>query len=177
MSTSRQISYRYPHETDTVASLLQDPEFLRVRAESQGDRNVSVRVTPEGDAVRVVVERDQTAELPSFAKKLFKSENRVIDDTTWRRDGDRWVAEYRIDIKGAPGKVAGRSELVPDGDGCKYVTRFEVTASVPFVGAKLEEYVADRIASTMESGVQTNAARLATEQSGVHTNAASVATA
>ncbi len=160
MPAARKISYRYSCETATVAELLLDPNYLRTRCESLGDRNVDVRVTPQGDAYRVVVARDQVAELPSFAKKLFKTENRVVDDTLWRRDGDRWVADYKIDIPGTPGKVAGRSELIPDGNGCRYVTRFEVTANVPLLGAKLEEYVADRIASTMESGVQTNAARL-----------------
>jgi hypothetical protein len=161
MPTPREISYRYSCETDTVAELLRNAEYLRTRCESFGDRNVDVRVTPQDDGVRVVVERDQVAELPSFAKRLFKSENRIVDDTVWRRVGDRWVAEYTVDIKGAPGKVAGRSELIPDGDGCKYVTRFEVTANVPLLGSKLEEYVADRIASTMQSGVHTNAERLA----------------
>jgi hypothetical protein len=161
MATERTFTYRYEHDADAVAQLLRDPSYLKARCEAAGERNVEIQVEPQGDAVRVIVARDRTTSLPSFAKKLYRGDNRVVDDTLWRRQGDRWVGEYTITIGGAPGTIRGRSELVPDGAGCTYESRFEVTATVPLLAGKVEAFVAESVASGLLSGAQRNAERLA----------------
>jgi hypothetical protein len=161
MATERTFTYRYEHAAEAVAQLLRDPSYLKARCEAAGERNVEVRVEPEGDAVRVVVARDRTTALPAFAKKIYSGESRVIDETVWRRQGDRWVGEYTITITGAPGTIRGCSVLVPDGAGCTYESRFEVTAKVPLLAGKLEELVAENVASGLRSGALKNAERLA----------------
>ncbi len=160
MPTPRSITYEYPSHPDAVIALLRDPEFLRRRAEAAGESNVQVEVEEVGDGVRVVTKRDKAVELPSFAKRMFQPSNRIIEDTTWRRNGDQWVAEYEIEIQGIPGQVRGRSSLVPTAAGCRYESSFEVTARIPVVGGKLEGFVAERVEEQLRSNAARNAEQL-----------------
>jgi hypothetical protein len=160
MPTPRTVTYEYSAAPDVVAALLRDPEFLKSRSEQAGDKNVEVRLEELGDGLRVVVARDKEVDLPSFAKRMFQPKNRITDDVRWRREGERWVAEYTLDISGVPGEVKGRSTLAPSAEGCTHELHFEVTARVPLVGGRLESFVADRVAETFREHAVRNAQRL-----------------
>lgn len=160
MPTPRTVTYEYPAAPDTVAALLRDPEFLKSRSEQAGDKNVEVRVEELGDGLRVVVARDKEVDLPSFAKRMFQPKNRITDDVRWRREGERWVADYTLEIAGVPGEVKGCSTLAPSSGGTVHELRFEVTARVPLLGGKLESFVADRVAETFRDHAVRNAQRL-----------------
>src|SRR5689334_6916290 len=99
MPTPRSLTYDYASNPDEVFALLRDPEFLRRRCEAAGESNVDIQIDETGDGVRVFTARDKAVELPSFAKRMFQPQNRIVENTTWRRQGDRWVAEYAIEIK------------------------------------------------------------------------------
>jgi hypothetical protein len=157
MSTPRKITYEYAAKPDAVFALLHDKNFLRERAEAAGETNVEVTVEEVPDGFRVVVARDKEVELPAFAKKMFKPQNRITDDTTWRRQGEQWVASYEVVVAGIPGQVKGKSTLAPSAKGCHYESNFEVTARIPIVGAKLEGMVADRIEETFRANAERNA--------------------
>jgi hypothetical protein len=160
MPTPRRITYEYASDPDTVAKLLHDPVFLKSRSEAAGETNVDVRVEEVGDGMRVMVARDREVELPSFAKKMFSPQNRITEDTTWRRQGDHWVAEYHVQVAGIPGEVRGRSTLRPTAKGTQYESSFEVTARIPIVGGKLEAVVADRLEETFRANAERNAKQL-----------------
>jgi len=155
MTTPRTVIYEYPSDADTVATLLRDPTFLRSRCEAAGENNVEVTIEETAQGLRVVVSRDKDVALPAFAKRMFQSANRIVDDTMWSRRNGRWVADYAIEIQGIPGEVRGHSELVPSATGCRYESSFEVTARVPLLGAKIEGFLADRV----EEGLRANARR------------------
>jgi hypothetical protein len=161
MSTPRRITYQYAKDPDTVAALLHDPEFLRHRAESNGESNIEIKVEATPDGMRVLIARDKEVDLPAFAKKMFTPQNRITEDTRWRRENGQWVADYHVNVAGIPGEVRGRSKLIatPSG-GCSYESAFEVTARVPLVGAKLESIVADKLEQTFRTNAERNAERL-----------------
>ncbi|MFT3926101.1 MAG: DUF2505 domain-containing protein [Myxococcales bacterium] len=160
MPTPRSLTYDYASNPDEVFALLRDPEFLKRRCEAAGESNVDIQISETGDGVRVITARDKAVDLPSFAKRMFQPQNRIVENTTWRRQGDRWVAEYAIEIKGIPGEVRGRSTLAPSPMGCRYETRFEVTARIPVVGGKLEGFVAERIEEQLRTNAERNDAQL-----------------
>jgi hypothetical protein len=158
MSTPRTITYDYASNPDEVLNLLKDPEFLRRRAEAAGESNVDVQVMETQDGINVVTARDKAVELPSFAKRMFQPSNRIVENTTWRRQGNQWVAEYAIEITGIPGEVRGRSTIAPTAQGgSRYESRFEVTARIPLVGGKLEGFVAERIEEQLRANAERNA--------------------
>jgi hypothetical protein len=160
MPTPRKITYEYPADPDTVAALLRDPEFLKKRAEAAGEKNIEVKIEELPDGLRVVVARDKDVELPSFAKRMFNPQNRIIDDTKWQRRDGQWVAEYEVVVAGIPGEVRGKSTLTPTAQGCSYESAFEVTARIPIVGGKLEGFVADKVEETFRSNAERNAEHL-----------------
>ncbi|MDB4989561.1 MAG: hypothetical protein JWN04_4739 [Myxococcaceae bacterium] len=157
MSTPRRITYEYAANPDAVFALLHDKDFLRQRAEAAGETNIEVTVEEVPDGFRVVVARDKEVELPAFAKRMFKPQNRIVDDTTWRRQGDNYVASYQVQVAGIPGEVKGKSTLIASAKGCQYESNFEVTARIPIVGGKLEGIVADRIEETFRANAERNA--------------------
>ena len=157
MSTPRRITFEYAANPDAVAALLQNKAFLTQRAQAAGETNIEVTVETVPDGFRVVVARDKEVDLPAFAKKMFKPQNRIIDDTTWRREGTQWVGDYEVQVAGIPGQVRGKSTLAPSAKGCQYESNFEVTARIPLVGAKLEGIVADRIEETFRFNAERNA--------------------
>ena len=154
MTTPRNFLYEFPLNVEDMAALLRNPEFLRWRAEAAGDKNVEVSVEESPSGLRVTVARDREIALPNFAKKMFQSKNRVVDETVWKRDGERWVAQYEIQIPGIPGEVRGRTSIVPSADGCRYESNFEVTSKVPLFGGKLESFVADKVEETMRANAE-----------------------
>ncbi len=160
MPTPRRITYEYATDPDTVAKMLHDPEYLRRRSENAGETNVDVKVEALGDGMHVMVARDREVELPSFAKKMFSPQNRIVEDTTWRRQDGQWVAEYFVSIAGVPGEVRGRTVLKASANGTVYESSFQVTARIPIVGGKLEAVVADRLEETFRANAERNAKHL-----------------
>jgi hypothetical protein len=154
MPTPRNLLYEFPLKVEDMAALLRDPAFLRWRCELAGDKNVEVSVEESAGGLRVTVARDREVALPAFAKKMFQSKNRVVDQTVWKREGERWVAQYEIQIPGIPGEVRGRTSIVPSAEGCRYESNFEVTSKVPLLGGKLESFVADRVEETLRANAE-----------------------
>jgi len=161
MPTRRTMRVEYAVSPARIADLLRDPDFLRRRCEAAGEKNVEVSIEEHSDGLRVVVARDKEVDLPSFAKRMFSPKNRIVDDTRWRREGDRWVGQYRIQITGVPGDVEGRSTVEPTATGCRYESSFAVDARVPLVGGKLEAFVADRVEETFWANARRNEEQLA----------------
>jgi hypothetical protein len=91
---------------------------------------------------------------------MFNPQNRITENTRWRRDGDQWVAEYQVAIAGVPGEVKGKSRLAPSTVGCHYESSFEVTSRIPIVGGKLESWVADKLLETFQQNAQRNEEQL-----------------
>lgn len=157
MSTPRSFQYEYGKDADAVAAMLRDPEFLRWRAEAAGDTNIDVRIEPAPTGMRVTVARTREVNLPGFAKKMFGSVNRIVDETVWKQEDGRWVGEYAINITGIPGEVKGSISLVPLATGCRFESAFEVTSKVPMFASKLESFVADKVEETLRANAERNA--------------------
>ncbi|MFT3923933.1 MAG: DUF2505 domain-containing protein [Myxococcales bacterium] len=160
MPTARTIHYEYPANPDQIIALLKDPAFLKRRCEAAGERDVDVRVEPTSDGVRVVIAREKTIDIPAFARRLFEPTHRAVESTAWSRKGDRWVADYTVEVQGFPGKVSGRSTLTPSSSGCHYESTFEITARVPLIGGKIEGLLADGLAEQLVVNAQRNESAL-----------------
>jgi hypothetical protein len=160
MPTPRTVTWDYATGPDDVAALLRDPEYLKRRSEEAGEKNVEVTIEDTLDGMRVVVARDKEVELPGFAKRMFAPKNRIVDDVRWKRQGERWVGEYTLEIAGVPGEIRGKSTLFPSANGTRHESSFQVTARVPLLASKLEAFVADRVEETFRDHAARNAARL-----------------
>ena len=133
--------FEYAQDVDTVFALMTDPAALIRRCESLGEWNVEVDVA-EGDGSKTVtIKREVEQELPGFAKKLFKPKNTLLEREQWQTGGEQKTARGHLDILGTGGKIDSTIRLSPTGAGCVYEIDFQVSAKVPLIRRKLEEFI------------------------------------
>lgn len=135
------VSFNYKQDTDRVFRQASDPDATKKRAEALGGSDVRIEVQEAGATKTVICTREVEAALPSFAKKLFKPRNLIVERKEWRDDGDRKTGHFHIDVKGTPVQIDGHITITPDGAGAVYEIDFDVTAKVPLIRKKLEEHI------------------------------------
>jgi formylmethanofuran dehydrogenase subunit E-like metal-binding protein len=141
------LTINYAQDIDTVYRFVTDPERIKERCEASGERNVRIQVEESGGTLVITSTREIDSDLPGFAKKLFSATNTIVERREWRDAGDKKTCRSHIDVVGTPGKIDSDVTISPSGSGCTYDIEFEVTAKVPLIRKKLEEFVAK---STME---------------------------
>ena len=132
----------YAQDIETVYRFMTDPDVIRKRSEALGDMNVRVQVDEAGGTKTITNTREIESDLPAFAKKLFKSTNTIVERREWRDQGDTKTCRSHIDVVGTPGKIDQNITLSENGSGCTYEVDFEVSAKVPLIRKKLEQFMA-----------------------------------
>jgi hypothetical protein len=143
------LTINYTQDIDTVYRFVTDPESIKNRCEASGERNVRIEVEEAGGTKVITSTREIDSDLPGFAKKLFKPTNTIIERREWRDAGDKKTCKSHIDVVGTPGKIDSNVTISPSGSGCTYDIEFEVTAKVPLIRKKLEEFIAKTTAEGM----------------------------
>ena len=141
------LTINYAQDIDTVYRFVTDPERIKKRCEASGEKNVRIQVEESGGTLVITSTREIDSDLPGFAKKLFSATNTIVERREWRDAGDKKTCRSHIDVVGTPGKIDSNISISPSGSGCTYDIEFEVTAKVPLIRKKLEEFVAK---TTME---------------------------
>lgn len=136
------VRHHFAHDVDRVFSVLTDPDFLKRRCESQGEKNVVVQIDRDGPRLHIRVERDLERNLPAIAKKIFNPKSRVTDRQTWETTGDQRISSWTVEIQGQKRvAISGRLTLAAAGGGCDYTEAFKVAVNVPLIAGPLEKYV------------------------------------
>jgi hypothetical protein len=136
------LTINYAQDIDTVYRFVTDPDRIKKRCEASGERNVRIQIEEAGGTLVITSTREIDSDLPGFAKKLFSPTNTIVERREWRDAGDKKTCRSHIDVVGTPGKIDSNITISPSGSGCTYDIEFEVTAKVPLIRKKLEEFVA-----------------------------------
>ena len=86
--------------------------------------------------------RTVDVDVPSFARKVLKPTNTMVQTDTWsgaistaRGDGD-----FEIDVKGAPVHVSGQMRIEPTADGgTRHEVQGKLDVKIPLIGGKVAE--------------------------------------
>jgi uncharacterized protein YndB with AHSA1/START domain len=141
MKFRTELSYDAPPAD--VFAMLSDPEFRERVCEAQHAVSYAVRVEPAGAGMNITVETEQnTAGLPSIAKKIVGDTTRAILSETWK-DGSGGTVS--ITAPGKPTSAGGTVRLVEAGEGTTEVVELDVKVKVPLIGGKLEQLMVDTI--------------------------------
>jgi len=143
----QKLTINYTQDIDTVYRFVTDPDVIKKRSEELGERNVRIQIDEGGGTKTITSTREIDSDLPGFVKKLFSSTNTIVERREWRGAGDKKTCKSHIDILKTPGSIDSNITISPNGSGCTYDIEFEVTAKVPLIRKKLEEFVAK---TTME---------------------------
>src|SRR6185436_18404601 len=135
----------YDAAVDDVFALFLDPDVVRARYEAAGDRDIEIlECGPQGDGFVIRTSRTVDVDIPSFACKVLKPTNTMIQTDTWSardldgaRDGD-----FDIDVKGAPVHVSGAMRIEPtrDGAGTRHAVDGRLDVKVPLIGGRVAKW-------------------------------------
>lgn len=159
------LSARMPLPADPAAAyaLLTDPDYVQAVGEATGGQDVVVTVTPTDDGGAVVASRRVLpAELPSYAKAVVGDSLKLTETRTFgpaAADGTR-SGTAQVSFEGAPVSISGPLELVAAPGGSELVLDAKVSASIPFVGGKIEKFAAEQIERFMRKEGELAADRL-----------------
>jgi hypothetical protein len=133
----------FPHPPDTVVGALTDDDFLHARLAELGGKDAAL-VSHDGD--RIQLRQGVPVEfLPSVVRR-FTGDDLVLDRTEdWHGHG----ADVQVDVRGLPGSITGKQEIVPDGEGSRLEVRAQTSVPVPMVGGKIEGAVADQVSELL----------------------------
>jgi len=164
VATSLPARIALPTDPSSAFALLTDPAYVTEVAERTGGKDVSVEVTPTAEGgVVVVSKRSLPAQVPSFAKAVV-GEQLAITETREYGPADGSGARTgtaSVSIEGAPVSIGGPLSLRAEGEGTVLALDAKVSASIPFVGGKIEKFAAEQIERFLAKEQKVAAERLA----------------
>ncbi|MEO0972126.1 MAG: DUF2505 domain-containing protein [Pseudomonadota bacterium] len=137
--------HQYSYPLDQVICAFWDIDFYKAKFEAVGARNIAV-ISEErtDDAFALVIEREVPLEgVPGALKTFLGAWNKIRQSERWEQAGDEYFNELEIAAAGVPVDLRGTMMLRPEGAGCVNDVHIEVSCSVPLVGHKLMEFVAE----------------------------------
>lgn len=147
---SRRIDHRSSSErpADDVAAVMLDEEYLRARLAQMGGPGAALlehHADAAGGRYRIRQGVD-AALLPPVVSTLV-SGNLVIERTeSLRRLGaGQWGGDVRVAIPGTPASAAGSLDLRDAGTGSELIITADVRVDVPFLGGRIEGFVAEQV--------------------------------
>ncbi|MCA1712387.1 MAG: DUF2505 domain-containing protein [Actinobacteria bacterium] len=151
---SRDLSSRtqYPAGVAEVFALRTSERWIALKAERlrDGSRLVERTERPDG-GVDVAVSRELPSGVPGFLQKFLPKDGRVVQREQWGPPDatGRCTGTWSVEIPGAPAKLGGTSFVERSGDGSVQQIDGSVKVSVPIIGGKAEQFIADMTTKLM----------------------------
>ncbi len=135
-------SHDYDASIDTVLAMFANRDAITERYTSMGHRNITITECDlNASQLRITSSRVVDVELPSFAKKVLKPTNTMVQTDVWEHDGQAWKGTFNVEVQGAPVKISGTMRLVPNGEGCTHTVAIRVDVKIPIVGGKIADWI------------------------------------
>lgn len=136
-------SHKYGEGLEEVYAAFTKPGFYKEKFAAVGAKNVKVlEKKKRGDAFFIRTERDVPSDAPAMLRKFLGEWNTIVQTESWEPDGDGYCNEVEIESAGVPVTIEGSMRLQPQGAGCVNKLEFDIDCSIPFVGGKLEDFIA-----------------------------------
>lgn len=146
MTTDFTHTQTFPTDPQTLFSVLANQDFILAKCAATGSLSASATITPGTDGSMVLVStRVLPADLPGPAKSLVGDTITVTETQSWTppaADGSR-TAHLIVEFSG-PMKFEGKLAMTPQGAETHIMTTGKFTASVPFIGGKIEKVAAEQ---------------------------------
>lgn len=148
MSTPLTAQLDFPADPLRTYILVTDEGYLRAVAEATGGQDIQIEVTASDDGGSTVLSnRSLAPQVPGYARalvgeKITLQERRVYGPAA--ADGTR-VGTVTVNFDGLPVQVVGQLILAPSGEGSTISLDAKISASVPFVGGKIERFALDQV--------------------------------
>jgi len=142
----------FPAAPSAVYALLTDRGFLEGRLADCGgvDPEIVSLETGEGTATVTTRQAIPASVLPAMVASMMAG-NPVTERTeNWRTDGDGYVADFSVTVKGAPASLKGTMTLAPSPEGSTLTVQGNAAVPIPMFGGKIEEVIASQIGELLQ---------------------------
>jgi hypothetical protein len=142
----------FPAPPATVYQLFTDRTFLEGRLADCGGVDPEIVTLDKTDDRATVTTRQAipASVLPPMVATLM-SGNPVTERTEdWRPDGDGYLADFSVTVKGAPASLKGTMTLSPAGAGSTLTVQGNASVPIPMFGGKIEQTIADQIGELLQ---------------------------
>jgi uncharacterized protein YndB with AHSA1/START domain len=147
------LSSSFDATPEEVFAIVTDPTFREQACEATKAISYEVTVSDDGDDRVVVVKREMPSDqIPDVARKFVGRTLTIVQTETWHpaeADGSRH-ADVKGEITGAPVTLNGTAAIRPEGGTTVQAVDLDVKVAVPFIGRKLEPFVADAVRAGLE---------------------------
>jgi Protein of unknown function (DUF2505) len=147
------VEYPYDAADAAVFAMFSHAGFLLAKLEATGATDCEVVECAEtgGGGFRIVTRRTVEADIPGFAKKVFKPTNALTQIEDWQAAaGGTRTGTWRIETKGVPVSTSGVTRLESTGAGAVQHIEGRIKVSVPLIGGRLEHFVYDQAHRTLD---------------------------
>ncbi|EIE97266.1 DUF2505 domain-containing protein [Saccharomonospora glauca] len=153
MATRIEHRATFPHSAADTYAAQTEERALRARLARIGGDRAELRdhETSEHGARYTLLQGIPADKLPSLVRTLRSGDLTVRREHVWTRQGDRYTGTITVAVADVPGRITADVELVPSGDGCVQTTRGEVSVRIPFVGGKIENFVAEQVTQLLDT--------------------------
>jgi hypothetical protein len=147
------VTQQYDSPASAVFALFNDPDFIAGRLEDSGAPDAKVMtVDSSADGVKIVTRQSIPASvLPSMVASMIQGDPATERTEDWRVDGDSYVADFSVIVKGAPATIKGTMTLSPAGEGSTLVVDGQAAVPIPLFGSKIEAVIAEQIGALLAS--------------------------
>lgn len=152
MATRLTVTQTYDAPPAGVFALFGDRAFIEGRVERSGGIDpqvVSVDSTPDGLTI-VTRQGIPASALPSMVSSMMKDDPVTERTEQWRADGDSYVADFSVSVKGAPASLKGSMTLRPAGAGSQLDVVGDAVVPIPIFGGKIEQVIAEQVRELLE---------------------------
>ncbi len=88
--------------------------------------------------------------LPGKVAKLLPTELKIVQNETWRPDGDHQLCgQLDVSVSGGLGSASAQTWLAPVGSGSQMRFSVQVQVKIPVVGGKLEKSIGGGLANSL----------------------------
>lgn len=145
----------YPLPVADLFAVFTDKSFYEARFSTQGGETEYVEFGPRGGRFYINMRRHVAmkpgAQIPAFARRFVRDVNVLHTVMEWDLSkGETHRGVYRFSIDGVPVEVTGHMHLEPRPDGCVQRVEMHVKCSIPLIGGKIAEMVAERAQKSLQ---------------------------
>ncbi len=115
-----------------------------------GGTGVSIKRSGRAPNVKLNISRRMPANPPAAIRRFVPSTNEVAHTEDWAADGDGYVANIVVEIRGVPVKIVGTKQLQPQKGGCTVAWNFDVTSGIPLLGGLIASFAGDELQKNLE---------------------------
>ncbi len=147
MATSLSAVQEFDAPPEKVFALFSDHAFVQGRLEAGGGLDPQVVSLDAGDGTLTVVTRQgiPASVLPSMVASMMSGDPVTERTETWRTDGDGYLADFSVVIKGAPASLKGTMTLVPATAGSTMTIAGQASVPIPLFGGKIESVIVEQV--------------------------------